>query len=123
MPSAGDREPLMSTASHDPFHVVKEELVAKLEALDGRVQRFTALLHGPTSTAGNPAFREAKKAAARDARAAEAQVKDLGLTVEYVERSRASFAHIVLCIWPHLWRTWPRPRRTWPRPWFTRRRP
>jgi len=84
----------MSSASHDPFHVVKEELVAKLEVLDGKVQRFGGQLYGPVSTAGNPQFREAKKAVARDVRAAEAQLKDLGLTVEYVERSRASFAHI-----------------------------
>ena len=86
--------PLMSAATHDPFHVVKDELVGKMESIDLKVTRFNGLLYGPGTTSGNAAFRDAKKALAREIRGAEGQLKDLGLTVEYVERDRAAFAHI-----------------------------
>lgn len=84
----------MSGAAHDPFHVVKDELTTKLRALETTVARFTGLLFGPGTTAENPSFRAAKKEVAREVRAAEAQFKDLSLTVDYVERDRAAFSHI-----------------------------
>ena len=86
--------PLMASAGGDPFHVVKDELVVKLRSIEGRVATFTTLLYGSGTTHGNPRFREAKKAVAREVRAAEAQLRDLALTVEYVERDRAAFSHI-----------------------------
>ena len=86
--------PLMASAGGDPFHVVKDELVVKLRSIDGRVAQFTTLLYGSGTTHQNPRFREAKKAVAKEVRAAEAQLRDLALTVEYVERDRAAFAHI-----------------------------
>ena len=86
--------PLMASAGGDPFHVVKDELVVKLRSIEGRVATFTTLLYGSGTTHGNPRFREAKKAVAREVRAAEAQLRDLALTVEYVERDRGAFPHI-----------------------------
>ena len=84
----------MASAGGDPFHVVKDELVVKLRSIEGRVATFTTLLYGSGTTHGNPRFREAKKAVAREVRAAEAQLRDLALTVEYVERDRGAFPHI-----------------------------
>ena len=63
--------PLMASAGGDPFHVVKDELVVKLRSIEGRVATFTTLLYGSGTTHGNPRFREAKKAVAREVRAAE----------------------------------------------------
>lgn len=87
-----EEEGLMATT--DPFHVVKDELVGKLSSIANKVARFNGLLYGPATSAGNPQFRECKKSLAREIRAAEAQLKDLGLTVDYVERDRPSFPHI-----------------------------
>ena len=89
-----EHESLMSASANDPFHVVKDELVTKLESIEVKVGRFNSLLYGPGTTAGNKDFRECKKSLAREIRAAEGQLKDLGLTVEYVERDRGAFEHI-----------------------------
>mmetsp|Transcript_6850 Transcript_6850/g.21237 ORF Transcript_6850/g.21237 Transcript_6850/m.21237 type:complete len:266 (-) Transcript_6850:291-1088(-) len=85
--------PLMSAATHDPFYVVKDELAGKLESIGKRLERFESLLWH-TNTANNPDFRDAKKGLSREVKAAEAQLKDLELTVDYVERDRSAFAHI-----------------------------
>ena len=77
---------LMSGGANDPFHVVKDELVAKLESIELRVGQFNGLLYGPGTTAGSKPFRDCRKALGREIRGAEGQLKDLGLTVEYVER-------------------------------------
>lgn len=83
--------PLMSAS--DPYYVVKDELVGKVESIESRLKAFEQVLYS-TNSAANPAFKEQKKAFARELRAAESQLKDLGLTVDYVERDRATFSHI-----------------------------
>ena len=85
---------LMSGGANDPFHVVKDELVAKLESIELRVGQFNGLLYGPGTTAGSKPFRDCRKALGREIRGAEGQLKDLGLTVDYVERDRGAFSHI-----------------------------
>ena len=83
--------PLMSAS--DPYYVVKDELVAKIGSLQTRLESFQDVLYN-TNTAANPAFKEQRKQLGRELRGAESQLKDLGLTVEYVVRDRATFAHI-----------------------------
>uniref|UniRef100_A0A7S3K6G0 t-SNARE coiled-coil homology domain-containing protein n=1 Tax=Aureoumbra lagunensis TaxID=44058 RepID=A0A7S3K6G0_9STRA len=85
--------PLMSAASHDPFYVVKDELVNKLESISSRLERYENLLW-KINTAASVEFKEVKKGLSREVKAAEAQIKDLALTVEYVEKDRNAFAHI-----------------------------
>jgi len=111
------KTPLMSTATQDPFYVVKDELVrssflltclprgegalltdcppqaGKLESILKRVEKFNDLLWN-TNTSGNGEFKEVKKGLSREIKGAEGQLKDLELTVEYVERDRSAFAHI-----------------------------
>ena len=53
-----EHESLMSASANDPFHVVKDELVSKLESIEVKVGRFNSLLYGPGTTAGNKDFRE-----------------------------------------------------------------
>ena len=57
---------LMSGGANDPFHVVKDELVAKLESIELRVGQFNGLLYGPGTTAGSKPFRDCRKALGRE---------------------------------------------------------
>ena len=87
-------KPLMTPlASQDPFYVVKEELIKKLESIAGKVDRFQNLLWN-SNTAGSADFKEARKQLSREVKAAEGQLKDLEMTVDLVERDRSAFAHI-----------------------------
>jgi len=87
------KTPLMSAASHDPFYVVKDDLAGKVEEIEGQRTRFSSLLW-ETNTATSAEFKEAKRTLNRGVREAEIQLKDLELTVKYVERDRSQFAHI-----------------------------
>uniref|UniRef100_A0A7S2S2M2 t-SNARE coiled-coil homology domain-containing protein n=1 Tax=Rhizochromulina marina TaxID=1034831 RepID=A0A7S2S2M2_9STRA len=80
-------------AAQDPFYVVKDELTAKVHTIQKRLQTFKRLLE-TTDTATNQDFKDSKKALGRDLKAAEKQLKDLTLTVEFVQKDRAQFAHI-----------------------------
>lgn len=96
MTAGGDEQlktPLMSAATHDPFYVVKDDLATKLQEIEKQRTRFTTLLW-ETNTAASSQFKEAKRMFNRSIREADAQLKDLELTIGYVERDRAAFAHI-----------------------------
>jgi len=80
-------------AAQDPFYVVKDELTSKVKSIQKKRQTFRRLLE-TTDTASNQEFKDAKKALGRDLKAAEKQLKDLTLTVEFVQKDRAQFAHI-----------------------------
>lgn len=84
---------MSAAATHDPFYVVKDDLVAKLSEIEKNKTRFNSLLW-ETNTATNGTFKEAKRILSRGIREAEAQLKDLQLTIGYVERDRSGFAHI-----------------------------
>ena len=79
--------------SSDPFYTVRAELRGKLSAIEARTATFEELLDG-SDTATNAEFKALRKELARETRAADAQLKDLRLTVDYVERDRATFSHI-----------------------------
>ena len=79
--------------SSDPFYTVRAELRGKLGDRGAhRDARGAArrLRHRDQRRVQGPA----QGARARDARAADAQLKDLRLTVDYVERDRATLSHI-----------------------------
>lgn len=87
------KTPLMSAATHDPFYVVKDDLAGKLQELERQLGRFNQLLWND-NTVTSSQFKDCKRALSRGLRDAEAQLKDLELTIGYVERDRPSFAHI-----------------------------
>ena len=77
--------------SNDPFYTVRAELRAKLSAIEARTAKFEELLDG-SDTATNAEFKTLRKELARETRAADAQLKDLRLTV----RPRARTNHIYI---------------------------
>ena len=81
------------SSSHDPYYVVQGELQTKIAAAEPRAARFVHLLE-TTDTCTNAEFRELRRALTKEVKAADAQLKDLRTTVDYVERDRATFAHI-----------------------------
>ncbi|CAM9099750.1 unnamed protein product [Ectocarpus sp. 6 AP-2014] len=84
---------LNSVASHDPFYAVRDEVSAKIEYIKVRLERFQDLLNN-TNTAQNRDFQDLRKGLTKEVKGADAQLRDLRRTVEYVENNRDSFAHI-----------------------------
>lgn len=80
-------------AAHDPFYAVRDEVSAKIEYLKVRLERFQDLLHN-TDTAQNRDFQDLRKGLLKEVKGADAQLRDLRRTVEYVENNRDSFTHI-----------------------------
>ena len=81
------------SSSHDPYYVVQGELQSKISAAEPRAARFVHLLE-TVDTCTHAEFRELRRALTKEVKAADAQLKDLRTTVDYVERDRAAFAHI-----------------------------
>ncbi|CAN0123853.1 unnamed protein product [Ectocarpus sp. 12 AP-2014] len=84
---------LNSVASHDPFYAVRDEVSAKIEYIKVRLERFQDLLNN-TNTAQNRDFQDLRKGLTKEVKGADAQLRDLRRTVEYVENNRDSFVHI-----------------------------
>eukprot|EP00904_Undaria_pinnatifida_P006615 jgi/Undpi1/3083/HiC_scaffold_15.g06457.m1 len=72
---------------------VSREVSAKIEYLKVRLERYEDLLHN-TNTAQNRDFQELRKGLLKEVKGADAQLRDLRRTVEYVENNRDSFTHI-----------------------------
>ncbi|KAJ8608254.1 hypothetical protein CTAYLR_007269 [Chrysophaeum taylorii] len=83
----------MSAATHDPFYVVKDELAGKLQEVERQRGLFSKLLW-EVNTASSSDFKEVKRSLNREVRGADGQLKDLELTIDYVDRDRGSFPHI-----------------------------
>ena len=81
------------SSSHDPYYVVQGELQSKISAAEPRAARFVHLLE-TVDTCTHAEFRELRRALTKEVKAADAQLKDLRTTVDYVERDRATFSHI-----------------------------
>lgn len=79
--------------SNDPFYVVQQELKSNVSAINAKTARFEELLN-TVDTATSTEFRDLRKALGREVRGADSRLKDLKLTVDYVERDRATFQHI-----------------------------
>mmetsp|Transcript_14830 Transcript_14830/g.26285 ORF Transcript_14830/g.26285 Transcript_14830/m.26285 type:complete len:247 (+) Transcript_14830:418-1158(+) len=80
-------------ASVDPFYVVKDELTAKIETINGKTAKFLELLDN-TNTAKSVEFKDARRSLGKDLKSAEKQLRDLTFTVTTVQKDRAQFAHI-----------------------------
>lgn len=87
------KTPLMSAATHDPFYVVKDEVTLKLSEIEKKKSRFVTLLW-ESNTSSSVEFKESRKTLKTEIRACDAQLKDLELTVSYVEKDRSAFSHI-----------------------------
>ncbi|CAM9495572.1 unnamed protein product, partial [Hapterophycus canaliculatus] len=69
------------------------EVFAKIEYIKVRLERFQDLLNN-TNTAQNRDFQDLRRDLSKEVKVAEAQLRDLRRTVEYVENNRESFVHI-----------------------------
>ncbi|CAM9297695.1 unnamed protein product [Ascophyllum nodosum] len=79
--------------TQDPFYAVRDEVSTKIEYIKVRIERFRDLLNN-TNTAHNSDFQELRKGLTKEVKGADAQLRDLRRTVEYVENNRESFQHI-----------------------------
>lgn len=82
-----------SASTQDPFYAVRDELSAKIEYIKVRLERYQDLLNN-TNTVENRDFQELRKGLSKEVKGADAQLKDLRRTVEYVDNNRESFLHI-----------------------------
>lgn len=80
-------------ASVDPFYVVKDELTAKIDAINSKTTKFLELLD-TCNTAKSSEFKDARRSLGKDLKSAEKQLRDLTFTVDMVQKDRAQFAHI-----------------------------
>jgi len=90
--SLGERGSLVQS-EHDPFYVVKEDVLIKLEMADDSLERYQHTVEN-TDTA-TYAHKEEKKQLRRHVKNVESTLRDLEATVRLVENKRDRFPNII----------------------------
>jgi len=85
---------LVQQSDHDPFYVVKEDVLIKLEMTDDALERYQRTVENTDTAVNTHEVKEAKKQLKRHIKNVESTLKDLDATVRLVESRRDKFLNI-----------------------------
>jgi len=79
---------------HDPFYVVKEDVLIKLEMTDDSLERYQRTVENTDTAVNTHEVKEVKKQLKRNIKNVDSTLKDLNATVSLVESKRNKFPNI-----------------------------